>query len=104
MVASLGSTAAFIIGLAKVNHAMWISGLVAYFGFPIIFEMLINLKALLCKNSLRNHKCSHHHTITPLVYSPGYNITAGGLEKVHPFDSTKYRRIYDFLIKKKIID
>jgi histone deacetylase 11 len=34
----------------------------------------------------------------PLIYSPGYNITACGLERLHPFDSVKYRRIHDWLI------
>jgi hypothetical protein len=28
----------------------------------------------------------------PIVYSDNYNITAFGLEKLHPFDSTKYGR------------
>jgi histone deacetylase 11 len=35
----------------------------------------------------------------PLVYSPRYNITAFGLERLHPFDSRKYRRIRDWLIR-----
>jgi len=35
--------------------------------------------------------------VVPIVYSKGYNITACGFEKAHPFDSTKYRRIWDFL-------
>ncbi|GAC1449628.1 MAG: histone deacetylase [Isosphaeraceae bacterium] len=34
----------------------------------------------------------------PLVYHPKYNITAFGLERLHPFDSRKYRRIHDSLI------
>jgi histone deacetylase 11 len=34
----------------------------------------------------------------PLVYHPRYNITAFGLERAHPFDSRKYRRIHDALI------
>jgi histone deacetylase 11 len=34
----------------------------------------------------------------PLVYRPAYNITAFGLERLHPFDSRKYRRIRDALI------
>ena len=29
---------------------------------------------------------------------PGYNITAFGLERLHPFDSRKYRRIHDALV------
>jgi histone deacetylase 11 len=34
----------------------------------------------------------------PLVYHPSYNITAFGLERRHPFDSRKYRRIRDALV------
>jgi histone deacetylase 11 len=34
----------------------------------------------------------------PLIYHPFYNITAFGLERLHPFDSRKYRRIHDALI------
>jgi histone deacetylase 11 len=37
--------------------------------------------------------------MVPLVYHPGYNITACGLERLHPFDSVKYRRIHDELIR-----
>jgi histone deacetylase 11 len=35
----------------------------------------------------------------PIVYHPDYNITACGLERLHPFDSRKYRRIHDELIR-----
>jgi histone deacetylase 11 len=34
----------------------------------------------------------------PLVYCSAYNITAFGLERRHPFDGCKYRRIHDWLI------
>ena len=34
----------------------------------------------------------------PIVYHPAYNITAFGLERLHPFDSRKYRRIHDAII------
>lgn len=34
----------------------------------------------------------------PLVYHPRYNVTAFGLERLHPFDSRKYRRIHNALI------
>ena len=37
--------------------------------------------------------------MVPLVYSPGYNVTAFGLERLHPFDSAKYSRIHDELIR-----
>jgi histone deacetylase 11 len=34
----------------------------------------------------------------PVIYHPRYNITAFGLERLHPFDSRKYRRIHDALV------
>jgi histone deacetylase 11 len=34
----------------------------------------------------------------PLIYHPNYNITVFGLERLHPFDGLKYRRIHDALI------
>jgi histone deacetylase 11 len=37
--------------------------------------------------------------MVPIVYSPGYNITALGLERFHPFDSLKYRRIQRWLLR-----
>ena len=38
-----------------------------------------------------------------LVYSPKYTIKLGGLEKLHPFDIAKYDKIYNALIKDKVI-
>jgi histone deacetylase 11 len=37
--------------------------------------------------------------MVPLVYSPNYNITAFGLEWLHPFDSRKYHRIRNWLVR-----
>lgn len=34
----------------------------------------------------------------PIIYHPKYNITFFGLERLHPFDGLKYRRIRDALI------
>eukprot|EP00249_Psilotum_nudum_P002138 c15025_g1_i1 orf=83-1105(+) len=36
----------------------------------------------------------------PMVYSPSYNIAFLGLEKLHPFDSSKWGRIRDILVKR----
>ena len=36
----------------------------------------------------------------PIIYSDKYNITLLGIQKLHPFDSEKYGKIYDFLRKK----
>ena len=33
----------------------------------------------------------------PIVYSRSYNIGFLGLEKLHPFDSGKWGRVFDFL-------
>ncbi|MHC5543581.1 histone deacetylase family protein, partial [Singulisphaera rosea] len=40
--------------------------------------------------------------MVPLVYHPRYNITAFGLERRHPFDGRKYRRIRDALIARGV--
>lgn len=34
---------------------------------------------------------------SPIVYSPTYNISFFGLEKIHPFDAAKYRRVMEDL-------
>src|ERR1700758_4720909 len=34
----------------------------------------------------------------PIIYHPKYNITAFGLERLHPFDGLKYKRIHDALV------
>ena len=34
----------------------------------------------------------------PIIYHPKYNITVFGLERLHPFDGLKYRRIHEALI------
>ncbi|XP_067127820.1 histone deacetylase 11 isoform X1 [Centruroides vittatus] len=39
----------------------------------------------------------------PVIYSPTYNIGFFGLEKLHPFDSGKWGRIYQFLKDGKMI-
>lgn len=40
--------------------------------------------------------------MVPLVYHPRYNLTAFGLERLHPFDGRKYRRIHDALIARGV--
>ncbi|KAI2659145.1 Histone deacetylase 11 [Labeo rohita] len=50
-------------------------------------------------------KCSHQTelyaevpaTCLPIVYSPEYNITFMGLEKLHPFDAGKWGKVIRFL-------
>jgi histone deacetylase 11 len=37
--------------------------------------------------------------VVPLIYNPRYNITAFGLQRWHPFDSVKFQRIHDWLLR-----
>jgi histone deacetylase 11 len=39
----------------------------------------------------------------PIVYTPDYNISLWGLEKIHPFDCQTYRKVFEGLIKKGVI-
>ncbi|XP_068018732.1 histone deacetylase 11 isoform X3 [Melanerpes formicivorus] len=39
----------------------------------------------------------------PIVYSPDYNITFLGLEKLHPFDAGKWGKVINFLKEEKLI-
>ncbi|XP_008782553.2 histone deacetylase 2 isoform X2 [Phoenix dactylifera] len=40
----------------------------------------------------------------PLIYSTSYDIAFLGIEKLHPFDSSKWGRICKFLIKEGVLD
>lgn len=40
----------------------------------------------------------------PIIYHDRYNISAGGIEKFHPFDSQKYGRIFRFLKDKGLMN
>nr|KAF6474345.1 histone deacetylase 11 [Rousettus aegyptiacus] len=39
----------------------------------------------------------------PIVYSPRYNITFMGLEKLHPFDAGKWGKVISFLKEEKLL-
>ena len=70
-------------------------GLVGIYVYPIMMELLINIQAKLFKREdIKSHDTKHskiYKSKIPICYSEGYNITACGLEKLHPFDSCKYR-------------
>lgn len=42
-------------------------------------------------------------TCLPIVYSPEYNITFMGLEKLHPFDAGKWGKVIHFLKEEQFI-
>ena len=75
----------------------WIALLAALF-MPIINEIILNIKYCVCRNRVLRpdstiQKLGQNDCI-PIVYSSGYNIHAFGLEKCHPFDSSKYFRVF----------
>lgn len=72
----------------------------------VLFSMIAGLLLLFGSAS-----CCHIHVAErspdqpmPILYHPQYNITFFGIEKLHPFDSTKYGRVYDALIERGLID
>lgn len=40
----------------------------------------------------------------PIIYSPHYDIRVLGIEKLHPFDSEKYGKVYRYLVEQVGID
>lgn len=61
--------------------------------------------------ALRRHRILSSHLYydvppskVPLIYSPSYDIAFFGIEKLHPFDSSKWGRICQFLTKEGIMD
>lgn len=58
MLTSMVSIATFIYGLVKGDKRVWITGLVVYFCFPIVYEILLNIKAMIFRNSLAKCNCS----------------------------------------------
>lgn len=87
-----------------------IPGIVIYFSFPILTEILLDVYSALTfsqKKYLKKHIQKHESLNKirhPLIYHPRYNITACGLEKIHPFDSSKYSRVVSFLRTYGLID
>eukprot|EP00347_Sterkiella_histriomuscorum_P021768 403332831 len=108
MISDLGSLATIVYGAVNKDtygHQVWMIGTICFFLFPFVNETLINTKARIFRSALHNHKCEKmRNTCFPIVYSPKYNITAFGLEKIHPFDSCKYQRVFESLRKKKVIN
>ncbi|KAL6502020.1 histone deacetylase [Orobanche gracilis] len=45
-----------------------------------------------------------HTSKVPLIYSSSYDIAFLGIEKLHPFDSSKWGRIFRFLIAEGFLD
>jgi len=103
------SAGLFIYGLANLNLLLIITmPFIAYYS-PWALEKGINVYAKITfdksryRNSLKLKEKRMSKTRLPIVYHPGYNIEAYGLESKHPFDARKYGRIFEFLQVKGIL-
>ena len=101
MLEFMACLAGFIGGLVRQNWwpPLWYTSLILLFTFPVINEILLTLKGNLLKCRILQAPAAFPADIFPIVYSPKYNIHAFGLEKLHPFDASKYRRVFEDLVK-----
>ena len=81
----------------KIQIITLVVGFTSILIYPIILEVILNIKAKLlnCRENIELHYKRHldvYKKKIPIAYSEDYNITAGGIEKCHPFDSCKYGR------------
>lgn len=86
-----------IINDSTKKYITLLIGLVSIFVYPIILEILYNIKTKIfkCGENIEKHNIKHNEIYKnkiPIAYSDDYNITACGIEKCHPFDSCKYGR------------
>ncbi|KAI6077364.1 Histone deacetylase 11 isoform X1 [Aix galericulata] len=61
----------------------------------------------MCLSEVMPHRSELYEDVPsvcwPIVYSPDYNITFMGLEKLHPFDAGKWGKVINFLKEEKLI-
>ena len=102
----LGCMSGFIFGLTSMGREdlpwLWYTSLIGLFAMPIVNELFLCLKGRICKKRVElpdKDKLRRLNDCIPIVYSPGYNIHAFGVEKLHPFDAAKYRRIFADLVE-----
>lgn len=70
----------------------------------VVLALLAGFASLLVQDAIAQGKPPMPFRVQ-LVYSPGYAIDLGGLEKLHPFDIRKYEKIYkQLLLDRKISD
>jgi len=89
------------------NNPLWYISLIMWLCFPILNEIVLSLKGRIFRYRVQNPEYVLRHDLKnccPIVYHPSYNMTFCGLEKMHPFDSIKYQRVWNDLVEAKLID
>ncbi|KRX02948.1 hypothetical protein PPERSA_09070 [Pseudocohnilembus persalinus] len=107
-VLSFGSLGIATYGLFK-NKWFTLGGVLGYCFSGILLELFYTFLSKIFKNGgqkyVEQHQKKHQNykKLGHFVYNDRYNITAGGIEKLHPFDSIKYSRVFNILKKNNII-
>ncbi|EAR91698.2 histone deacetylase family protein (macronuclear) [Tetrahymena thermophila SB210] len=101
----------FITGLVLLEWQIIVFPILIYILIPFLNELVYNCFAKLLftieKEKKRMEQRYSQSELEnkyienlPILYHPSYNITACGIEKLHPFDSVKYGRVFNILKEK----
>ena len=93
--------------LPELSSFEWIVlGLMGIMIAPIILEICFHTLAYFVQRYKPKKKHSHSNLKEkiPIIYSPKYNFSFWGLEKLHPFDTNVYRRTISILENKGILN
>ena len=94
----------------KLNWKYLVAPVLIYPTYTYVLEYLTNKLSHFFFNAEREKKVAAEQCLEfaelrlPFIYHPRYNITACGLENLHPFDSIKYQRVFNSLKEKGIIN
>jgi len=100
-----------ILGCVWTEWTLIVFPILAYLLLPCFNELLYNISVAISFNShgYKNTARLYYESLLnrntdslPIFYHADYNLTACGLERLHPFDSTKYKRIYDILSENEL--
>lgn len=101
---SVGGISLFIVGIVIAKAGMIIGGILLFAFYPFLLETLLNIKGYVKRKGLLqesiNKRLALANVKIPISYNHRYNISAGGIERVHPFDASKYKRIFEILREK----
>ena len=96
---AVASLAVFVAGL-WLRGAYWyltLAGLGSFLLYPALLELLVYAASCVLHSeasykAVLNQRALKMADKKPVVYHSGYNLTACGLERLHPFDAAKYSR------------
>lgn len=101
--------AGFIGGLVDRQWwpPLWWVSLIVYVASPFLIEGILILKGYCGRSKVKMTSYLEHLSFkdyVPIVYSTRYNITDCGIEKLHPFDASKYKRVFEDLVSSGTLD